>query len=122
MLWCVSFVRVSVTVVALRDIGRDEELSIDYGTVNSGVVTSESDNFTCKCGASRCRALVTSTDWRLPEVQHQYWPYFPPFVKRLILKEAKGKGAGSGMIGNGLGKVNNINGVNGGEYLLAETL
>ena len=29
---------------------------------------------------------MTSTDWKLPEVQQRYWPCFPPFVKRLILK------------------------------------
>jgi hypothetical protein len=76
----------SVTVVALRDITKGDEFRIDYGTVNSGVVTMASDNFTCRCGAECCRRNVTSQDWRLAEVQQRYWPFFPPFVKRLILK------------------------------------
>lgn len=77
----------STTAVARRDIAEDEELTIDYGTVNSGVILSESDNFQCRCGLAACREVVRSNDWQLPQVQHQYWPYFPPFVRRLILKQ-----------------------------------
>lgn len=76
----------SVTVVALRDISQGDEFTIDYGTVNSGIITMASDNFSCRCGADCCRGSVTSGDWRLADVQRKYWPYFPPFVKRLILK------------------------------------
>jgi SET domain-containing protein len=39
----------SVTVVALRDIAAGEEVTIDYGAVNSGVNTSAADNFSCRC-------------------------------------------------------------------------
>lgn len=38
----------STTVVAIRDIPAGDEITIDYGTVNSGVLTEESDNFSCR--------------------------------------------------------------------------
>lgn len=38
----------STTVVALRDIAAGEEVTIDYGTVNSGANTSSADNFSCR--------------------------------------------------------------------------
>jgi len=38
----------STTVVAIRDIAAGEEITIDYATVNSGLNTSEGDNFECR--------------------------------------------------------------------------
>ena len=38
----------STTVVAIKDIPAGDEITIDYGTVNSGVLTEESDNFSCR--------------------------------------------------------------------------
>ena len=37
----------STTVVAIRDMVAGEEVTIDYATVNSGINTSEGDNFQC---------------------------------------------------------------------------
>ncbi|CAI5989561.1 unnamed protein product [Closterium sp. NIES-65] len=79
----------SVTVVALRNIAPGEELSIDYGSTNAGVVRTSSDNFSCHCGASICRGVVTCDDWRLPELRQRLWPFFPPFIKRLIVRESE---------------------------------
>ncbi|CAI7846372.1 unnamed protein product [Closterium sp. NIES-53] len=79
----------SVTVVALRDIVQGEELSIDYGSTNAGVVRTSSDNFSCHCGASICRGVVTCDDWQLLELQQRLWPFFPPFIKRLIVRESE---------------------------------
>lgn len=76
----------STTAVARRDLKNGDELSIDYGTVNSGVISAVSDNFQCQCGAAVCRGTVSSSDWKLPALQKQYWPLFPPFVKRLMPK------------------------------------
>lgn len=39
----------STTVVALRDIRAGEEVTIDYGTVNSGALQEGCDNFACRC-------------------------------------------------------------------------
>ncbi|CAI5521802.1 unnamed protein product [Closterium sp. Naga37s-1] len=83
----------SVTVVALRDIVQGEELSIDYGSTNAGVVRTSSDNFSCHCGASICRGVVTCDDWQLLELQQRLWPFFPPFIKRLIVTPTMRLGA-----------------------------
>ncbi|EWM28994.1 nuclear protein set [Nannochloropsis gaditana] len=83
----------STSVIAIRNIAAGEEITIDYATVNSGLNTSEGDNFTCRCQARDCRGLVTSRDWMLPKVQEKYWPHFPPFVRRLILSQAPRPGS-----------------------------
>ena len=102
----------SVTVVAMRDIKKGEELAFDYGTVNCGVIQAESDNFPCHCGATTCRGFITSRDWRLPDVQKRVWPYFPPFVKRLIMEDCSSKKVPSDMItspvANGNGVVDGV--------------
>ncbi|CAM9339825.1 unnamed protein product, partial [Phaeothamnion confervicola] len=59
----------SVTAVTLRDIPPEQELTIDYATVNSGFMQQPSDNFQCTCGAADCRGNVTSGDWRDPKVR-----------------------------------------------------
>jgi hypothetical protein len=38
----------------------------------------------CRCGAGRCRGVVTGNDWRLPEVQARYRGHFVPEVARRI--------------------------------------
>ena len=67
-------------LVARRDIGAGEELTLDYGT-NSGA-----DGFTmqCDCGVPRCRGQVTSEDWRLPDLQLRYEGHWTPALQRRI--------------------------------------
>ncbi|TFJ88005.1 hypothetical protein NSK_000359 [Nannochloropsis salina CCMP1776] len=91
----------STSVIAIRNIAAGEEITIDYATVNSGLNTSEGDNFTCRCQARDCRGLVTSRDWMLPKVQEKYWPHFPPFVRRLILSQVTASGKEGGREGGG---------------------
>ena len=75
----------STTLVAIEDIPANSEITLDYGTVNSGAIGEEaSDNFDCRCGKECCRGRVSSQDWRLKEVQTRYWPHFPPFMRQLI--------------------------------------
>ncbi|EKU20409.1 hypothetical protein NGA_0547902 [Nannochloropsis gaditana CCMP526] len=68
----------STSVIAIRNIAAGEEITIDYATVNSGLNTSEGDNFTCR-----------------------YWPHFPPFVRRLILSQVTASGKEGGSEGGG---------------------
>ncbi|XXQ34806.1 SET domain-containing protein [Plasmodiophora brassicae] len=80
----------SVTVVAIRDIQEGEEITIDYAMVNDGLITEPSDNFVCSCNSSICRGKITSSDWRIPELQRRYGDYFSPFM-RLLIKQQNGK-------------------------------
>ena len=70
----------SQVLVAMRDIEPGEELTFDYAMCDA----SDYDEFTCLCGASTCRGLVTGMDWRKPELQAKYTGYFSPYLMRRI--------------------------------------
>ena len=46
-----------LNVVALRDVARDAELTLDYGAF----LSDQSEPFTCHCGAPSCRGTVRGT-------------------------------------------------------------
>lgn len=77
----------SITVVAMRNIASNDEITIDYAMVNSGIMLDGCDNFVCECGSGICRGKVTSFDWKLPQVQQRYHNFFSPFVQQLIAKQ-----------------------------------
>ncbi|MEV0387729.1 SET domain-containing protein [Nonomuraea sp. NPDC050643] len=70
----------ATTVVARRDIGPGEELTIDYAT-HTGV---ESWSMTCRCAAAACRSVVTGGDWRLPRLQAAYGAHWSPSLRERI--------------------------------------
>jgi len=70
-----------VSFVALRDIKKGEELSVDYATIVSHKYRLE-----CKCGSKECRKIITGDDWKLKELQDKYGNHFSWF----ILKKIKG--------------------------------
>ena len=55
-------------LVARRDLEPGDELTLDYGTI------SGAPGFTmpCRCGSALCRGVVTSEDWRRPELRARY--------------------------------------------------
>jgi len=71
-----------VTLVARRDIGAGEEVTVDYA-----LFTTQSnwmlDN-RCHCGSPDCRRIITGDDWRRKEVQERYRNHFSPFINRRI--------------------------------------
>ena len=62
------------TLTARRDIAAGEELTNDYAT-STGI-----DDFTmpCRCGAARCRGLVTGHDWTRLDLQQRYGDHWVP--------------------------------------------
>ncbi|MEO5573367.1 MAG: SET domain-containing protein-lysine N-methyltransferase [Gammaproteobacteria bacterium] len=72
-----------LSLVALRDIAADEEISWDYSTA---IDEEDFAGFACACGAGNCRKRVTS--FRHLEAAHQQRlaPYLLPYLK---LKYAK---------------------------------
>ena len=70
------------TVVARRDIGAGEELTIDYA-LHTANRDWELDG-PCNCGSPLCRGSVRGSDWRLPEVQDRYRGHFSPFINERI--------------------------------------
>lgn len=76
------WVRDARTIVARRDIARDEELTVDYAlfTVTSSWVME----CPCRCGSPLCRHSITGDDWRRPELQERYRDHFSPFINERI--------------------------------------
>jgi uncharacterized protein len=69
-----------ITLIAMRDIARGEEVCFDYAMSDS----SDYDEFECCCGAPRCRKKITGNDWKLPELQQRYKGYFSPYLAKRI--------------------------------------
>lgn len=73
-----------VTLVAKRDIKKDEEITVDYALF-SAQPDWVMDNLCC-CGWPVCRGLITGIDWQLKEVQARYRGHFTPFLNSRIEK------------------------------------
>lgn len=48
----------SYSLVAVRKIDSNEELTVDYETIDANL---DKDQFSCKCGAIECRGIIKST-------------------------------------------------------------
>ena len=69
-----------VTLVTMRDIVPQEEVTLDYATfeVDAQWVIP------CGCGAASCRGVVTGSDWQLKHLQVKYEGYMSPLIRQLI--------------------------------------
>ena len=68
-----------IVLVAMRDIGPGEELTIDWATTDDGDYEMQ-----CRCGSARCRGTVTGKDWMRKELQEKYAGWFCWFLQRKI--------------------------------------
>ena len=64
-------IRGEITFVALRDVRRTEELAYDWA-----MEEDEPARTRCRCGARRCRSILTGRDWRIPALQRRYRGWF----------------------------------------------
>lgn len=71
-----------ITFVAMRDIMKDEELTVDYAFIDN-----EDYSFKCTCGSKNCRGTITGFDWKNKELQDKYYDYFAQYLKDKIQKE-----------------------------------
>jgi len=71
-------------LVAMRDVGPDEELTIDYALH----VDDPQFVLMCHCETYRCRQLIEGNDWRIPQLQKRYAGFFAPAVQRRIEEAA----------------------------------
>lgn len=68
-----------ITFVAIRDIQPGEELTVDYAFIDN-----EDYSFECQCGSEKCRHIVTGLDWKIKQLQDEYYPYFAQYIKDKI--------------------------------------
>ena len=68
-----------ITFVAMRDINKDEELTVDYAFIDN-----EDYSFKCTCGSEKCRKIITDFDWKIKELQVKYYDYFAQYLKDKI--------------------------------------
>jgi hypothetical protein len=69
-----------ISLVAMRDIAADEEITFDYAMADS----SSFDEFDCACGAATCRGRVSGSDWQRPELWSRYDGYFSTYLQTRI--------------------------------------
>lgn len=81
----------SENFVAIRKIKSGEELSYDYGLVE----TSPRARWRCACGSKRCRGVVTGNDWKDPEFQERNGKYFHPYVRKTLAHAPKPRRSGA---------------------------
>lgn len=75
-----------ITFVAMRDIDKDEELTVDYAFIDN-----EDYSFECTCGSNNCRKTITGFDWKIKELQDKYYEYFAQYLKDKIDSERRTK-------------------------------
>lgn len=68
------------TLVALRDVTADEELTVDYATY----IDNPTFTMFCHCGTYRCRQVIEGTDWQIPQLQRRYAGHWAPALQRRI--------------------------------------
>lgn len=73
-----------ITFIAMRDIEKDEELTVDYAFIDN-----EDYSFECTCGSNDCRKTITGFDWKIKELQDKYYEYFVQYLKDKIDNERR---------------------------------
>lgn len=68
------------TLVAMKDIEPDEEITYDYAMTDSKPDWS----MKCNCGAINCRKIITGNDWKIKELQERYAGYFQKNIQEKI--------------------------------------
>ncbi len=71
-----------LTLVAVRDIAIDEEVTWDYSTA---IDEEDFGGFPCACGASTCRGMVRSFRHLAPDMQLRLQPWLLPYLRDLYL-------------------------------------
>lgn len=78
------------TLVANRDIPKDEEITADYALREWD--ENKISKRACACGQKDCRKRITGKDYMIKEVQGKYKNHFSPLInKRIKLTQGKSK-------------------------------
>ena len=69
-------------LVAMRDIGKGEELTADYAVWEAD--ENYISKWDCNCGSTKCRGKLTGMDWQGPQLQERYKGHFSPLLNKRI--------------------------------------
>jgi uncharacterized protein len=72
------------TFVALKDIGPDEHLTVDYGITEMDPLWSLEK---CKCGSPKCRKVIRSVQYLPKRAYQSYLPFIPTLFQRIYSKK-----------------------------------
>jgi uncharacterized protein len=73
-------------LTAIKNIKKGEEITFDYGMALFSKKTKPDYIMNCLCKSKKCRKIVTSNDWKLPDLQKRYNGYFQWFLQEKINK------------------------------------
>ena len=81
-----TWMKDEVTIIARRDIEKDEELTIDYAmfVMDENYVMSGE----CKCGSALCRHTIIGKDWQKKDLRQKYKGHFSPYLEKKIKESA----------------------------------
>ena len=71
-------------IATRRPVRAGEEVTIDYGSQSGAPGFS----MVCACGADVCRGVVTSNDWKRPNLQLAYAGHWVPALEARITNQA----------------------------------
>jgi uncharacterized protein len=66
-----------IDLIAICDIRKGEELTMDYGLC----ISNKLFEMTCNCNKESCRKKITANDWKIPSLQKKLGAYFQPYLK-----------------------------------------
>ena len=64
-----------IVFVAMRDVRAGEELTYDWAMEENAPARTR-----CRCGAPRCRGVLTGRDWAKPELRRKYRGYLSSYL------------------------------------------
>lgn len=76
--------RGQIVLIAMRDIRKNEQITIDYAMVLHKPPKGPAYRMKCLCGAATCRGLVTDDDWKIKALQVKYRGWFQPYLQHEI--------------------------------------
>ncbi len=73
-----------LTLIALRDIEKGEEITFDYAMTDMGSENDGWSDMKCLCCSKKCRGFITGKDWQKKELQEKYKGFFSNYIQDLI--------------------------------------
>lgn len=83
-------IRGSRTIVALKNIKKDEEILIDYSITEGDILWKLPKK--CKCKSKKCRKIIRSIQFLPTKTFNKYMPYIPKYFQRVYVKHYQKNG------------------------------